>query len=682
MAADHNDSESPDRHGSAMTRDKLASAVQRNEDQVAPRSRAQAAGLRRTGMRRFELVGREATDTTVEEPESRSTTRPLPARRGCRPRPADEPARIAEYGFLSDCRSAALVARDGSVDWLCWPRFDSPSVFAKILDADKGGAFAITPTGRYSVERSYAPRTNVLQTTFRTTSGVVRLNDWLHTGARQALCRLVECLEGEVELTIDCDPRPQYGLGEAVWEERLGYLVCPAGGANQLILDGVHAARETVTLAAGECKPISLGWNQPGPADLGTALKRATRFWHEWAADLVLPSDASAEITAHVERSALTLKGLQYQPSGAFVAAATTSLPEKIGGTRNWDYRYSWLRDSTFIMYALRAVGKSDEAESWLNWVHGIAFAQGSRELQIMYRVDGSPDIPEAELSHLTGHRHSAPVRVGNGAATQRQLDVHGALADAIWLARLTSRTRLSRHRWELIKFLAEKTIAEWRQPDDGIWEVRGGGQHFVYSKVMCWVALDRALRLARADRRTDAPVDRWRASRDAIKADVLAHGYDEELGAFTQSYGSGTLDAANLLLAQVGFIHPHDRRFVSTVRAIQRDLTRNGLVDRYRPDATHDGFQEDEGTFTICTLWLSLALGQIGAREEALALFERTLEHANDLDLLSEELTPDGEQLGNFPQAFTHIAVIACAFALHGSRRSQRPVRLASVAA
>jgi GH15 family glucan-1,4-alpha-glucosidase len=596
--------------------------------------------------------------------------------------PGENVASIADYGFLSDCRSAALVSSGGSIDWLCWPRFDSPSVFAKILDAEGGGAFVISPTGGYSVERRYAPRTNVLQTTFHTGSGVVRVNDWLHVGAHQALCRLVECLEGEVELAILCDPRPGYGLDEAVWEERLESLVCATGDGDRLILDGVRSANETITLAAGECRSVSLGWNRPGPSDLRAALKRAIRRWHEWAADLTLPEGVPPEIVEHVERSALTLKGMQYEPSGAFVAAPTTSLPEQIAGPRNWDYRYCWLRDATFTMYALRAVGKTDEAESWLDWLNTIALTEGTRELQIMYRIDGSRELAEVELAHLAGHRDSRPVRVGNDAATQRQLDVYGTLADAIWLARRTSRTPLPRQRWELVKHLAQKTIADWQVPDEGIWEVRGGAQHFVYSKVMCWVALDRALRLARADRRRDAPLALWRATREAIKADVLAYGYDEQLGAFTQSYGSGTLDAATLLLAQVGFITPQDPRFVSTVRAIQRDLTRNGLVDRYRTDTTDDGLDTGEGTFTICTLWLSLALWQIGAHEEARARFEHTLGHANDLGLLSEELTPDGEQLGNFPQAFTHIAIIACAFALSGTASHQQPLRLVAQAA
>jgi GH15 family glucan-1,4-alpha-glucosidase len=487
-------------------------------------------------------------------------------------------------------------------------------------------------------------------------------------------------LEGNVELKLVCDPRPHYGaVRSPKWRRRLGYNVCATGDGDSLILHGTDSSHETFTLAAGQCRPISLGWNRPGPSDLWAALTQANGFWRHWAASLVLPDGIGAEMAAHVERSALTLKGLQYQPSGAIVAAPTASLPETIGADRNWDYRYSWLRDSAFTLFAFRAVGKNDEVQSWLDWVEAIVLGQESHELQIAYAIDGASDMTEVELSHLAGHRQSRPVRVGNGAAKQRQLDVPGALADAIWLARLTSNRPLPRQRWELIKGLAQRTIAEWRLPDEGIWEVRGGPQQFIYSKVMCWVALDRAIRLARVDKRADAPLELWHAHRDAIKADVLEHGYDEQLGSFTQAYGSGTLDAANLLLAQVGFIHPRDRRFVSTVRAIQRELSRNGQVFRYRTAVTDDGFEAGEGTFTICTLWLCLALHQIGSREEAMALYHRTLERANDLGLLSEQLSADGEQLGNFPQAFTHIAIIACASAFSRRRAQGKLLRVAA---
>jgi GH15 family glucan-1,4-alpha-glucosidase len=589
-------------------------------------------------------------------------------------------ARIEDYGFLSDCRSAALIDRDGSVDWLCWPRFDSPSLFGRILDAQRGGSFAITPTAPFSSARRYVPRTNVLQTTFHTNTGVARIHDWLDIGPRQALCRLVECLEGDVELSVACEPRPSYAtLGPGRWTEHAGRLECPAGGDDRLILRGLHSPRETFTLSAGEARSISLGWNQSGPPDLFAALQHTIRFWQDWAGGLVIPDGIDPELCAHVERSALTLKGLQYRPTGAFVAAPTTSLPETIGGDRNWDYRFCWLRDAAFTLYGLRATGKTDEAEAWLSWIDEIVAEQESPELQIAYAIDGSAEVPEAELPHLAGHRESRPVRVGNGAARQRQLDVPGTLADAIWLARLSSGTPLSARRWELVQTMAERTAAEWRLPDAGIWEIRGEPQHFVYSKVMCWVMLDRALRLARIDRRTGAPVDEWRAARDAIKADVLERGYDRARRSFTQAYGSGSLDAANLLLAQVGFIAPRDPRFVSTVRAIQQELGRGGQVHRYLPEVTDDGFTTDEGTFTICTFWLCLALQQIGAGEEALALFAATLERANDLGLLSEELCSGGAHLGNFPQAFSHTAILACVAQLGRRGTRRQPLRIAA---
>jgi GH15 family glucan-1,4-alpha-glucosidase len=354
--------------------------------------RRRTAGWHRPGARSFaerrcELVGGRHLDAPA---------RPAAHDHGAEAAGADTPARswapaaIADYGFLSDCRSAALVARDGSIDWLCWPRFDSPAMFAGVLDPDRGGHFGITPAAPYSVTRRYTPRTNVLQTTFHTATGVVRLHDWLHTGAQQALCRLVECLEGSVELRAVCDPRPNYGAVERPrWETRLDYLVLPVGDDDRLILDGLSSPRETLTLTAGEARTISLGWNRPGPSDLFGALKRAIGFWHNWTADLVLPEGVSADLAAHVERAALTLKGLQYQPSGAFIAAPTTSLPETIGGQRNWDYRYCWLRDSAFTLFALRALGKTEEAQSWLDWIDAIALDQDGHDLQIMYAIDG-----------------------------------------------------------------------------------------------------------------------------------------------------------------------------------------------------------------------------------------------------------------------------------------------------
>jgi GH15 family glucan-1,4-alpha-glucosidase len=571
-------------------------------------------------------------------------------------------AAISDYAFLSDCRSAALVSSDGAVDWLCWPRFDSPAIFAGILDAGQGGTWSIRPVGAFETSRAYLPDTNVVATTFTTADGVVRLTDWLHMGARQSLCRRLEGVSGRVEIEIVCDPRPDFNAhGPVAWSQRLGWLVCELSDGRHLVADGLHGACERRIVRAGEAHGFSLSLNRPGPSDLVNSLERAAAFWQTWCEDLHLPR-RHGDV---VKRSALALKGLQYQPSGAIIAAPTTSLPESVGGTRNWDYRYSWVRDATLTLAALGKVGKDEEAQSWLDWLKMISLISGVEDLQIMYGVGGEVDLPEVELGHLEGHKGSRPVRVGNGAATQRQIDTYGELADAIWMVRTRFESRLNPHRWRLVRALANRALREWQEPDEGIWEVRGDPKHFVYSKVMCWVALDRAVTLAELDGLIDADFSYWCQARDAIREEVLREGFDAELGAFTQSYGSGSLDASNLVLATVGFVSPHDERFIGTVRATQRLLTRSGLVDRYRVEATDDGFHEEEGTFVLCSLWLAIALCQIGDLEGARAVFERVVSCANDLGLLAEELTPDGEQLGNYPQAFTHIALIVCAFAL-----------------
>jgi GH15 family glucan-1,4-alpha-glucosidase len=598
--------------------------------------------------------------------------------------PQDEPARVAparrpgrdasgyapisDYGFLSDCRSSALVSSDGAIDWLCWPRFDSPALFAAILDAEHGGTWRIRPVGEFTVTRSYLPSTNVVQTAFHTATGTVRLTDWLHIGARQALCRRLHGLEGEVALELVCDPRPGFNAdGRVSWEARMGWLVCCLPSGERLVADGIAGPCERRVVRAGEIHDFSLSLNRPGPSDLASSLGRTVEFWVEWCEELALPPE-HAEL---VRRSALVLKGLQYQPTGAIVAAPTTSLPECVGGTRNWDYRFSWLRDATLTLAALAQVNKDHEAQSWLDWLKMITLVSGVEELQIMYGIGGEAELPERLLHHLEGHKGSSPVRVGNSAALQRQIDTYGELADAIFMVRDRAGERLNSHRWRLLRALAQRAEREWREPDEGIWEVRGEPRHFVHSKVMCWVALDRAIRVAELDGFDDAPLARWRGVRDQIRAQVLARGYDARLGAFTQSYGSGTLDASNLILASVGFIAPHDPRFVGTVHATGAELNRGGLIDRYKVEDTDDGFGgQEEGTFSICTFWYACALIQIGDVEEAHAVFTRVSACANDLGLLAEELTPDGEQLGNFPQAFTHIALINCAFALAGAAR------------
>jgi GH15 family glucan-1,4-alpha-glucosidase len=589
------------------------------------------------------------------------------------PAPSLDPARdpagfaaIADYGFLSDCRSSALVASDGSVDWLCWPRFDSDAVFCGVLDPERGGRFRLGPAGagELAVSRRYLPGTNVLETTWSGPDGELSVTDWLHVGARQALCRIARCTRGTMRVEADLDPRPAFGRWSApAWRERLGWLVAELPGDHALVADGLAQPHETFVLREGEERHITLGLDTPGPSDARSALDTAVSWWRNWSRDLRLPDGRYREV---VERSALVLKGLQYRKTGAIVAAATTSLPEDLGGERNWDYRYSWLRDAAFTLYALRAVGKRAEADSWLDWLKGIALRDGEMRLQIMYGIGGESELPESHLDHLTGYKGSAPVRVGNAAAGQRQLDVYGELADAIWLQRLGTGRALGRHRAELLAELAERACEEWRMPDEGIWEVRGGAKHFTYSKVMCWVALDRAIRAARMDGVNAGRIERWKAERAAIRAEVEQRAWSERMQAFAQSYDSDALDASSLVLAQVGFLKPSDPRFVSTVRAIQEHLTRGGLVDRYRiGDAADDGLAGDEGTFSICSLWLVLALTSIGDHDAARALFERVWGFANDLGLMSEELTPSGLQLGNFPQAFTHIALIGAALAL-----------------
>jgi GH15 family glucan-1,4-alpha-glucosidase len=587
--------------------------------------------------------------------------------------PADESVRdargfapIGDYGFLSDCRSSALVATDGSVDWLCWPRFDSDALLGAILDPERGGRFRVGPAGagELAVTRRYLPGTNVLETTWSGPAGELTLTDWLDVGGRQALCRLARCTRGRMTVAVDLDPRPGFGRhGALTWQRRLGWLVAEMPDGTPLVADGIGAARETFTLSEGEERQITLGFGEPGPSDARAALESALRWWQHWSADLRLPDGPYRDA---VERSALVLKGLQYRRTGAIVAAATTSLPEEIGGERNWDYRFSWLRDAAFTLHALRAVGKRAEADAWLDWLKGIALRNGDLRLQIMYGIGGEADLPEQQLEHLAGYMDSGPVRVGNAAAGQRQLDVYGELADAIWQHRLAAGRPLGRHRAALLAELADRACDDWRLPDEGIWEVRGAPRHFTYSKVMCWVALDRAIRAAEVDGLPGRPVARWAAARAAIAAEVHERAWSGRLGAFTQSYDSEALDASALVFALAGFVDASDPRFVSTVRAIEAGLTRGGLVDRYRiGEAADDGLAGEEGTFSICSLWMVLALASIGDRAGAQRQFERVWASANDLGLMSEELTPDGVLLGNFPQAFTHIALIAAALAL-----------------
>lgn len=538
---------------------------------------------------------------------------------------------------------------------------------ARILD-ENGGHFSIHPSAPYRVERSYAPGTLVLVTRFETPTGVLELRDWMHLGGRRALCRLATCVQGFVELEVECRLAPDYARKPPRWRSEQGYW--RAGKKRVVFLDGMSdyltpedgILRETITLQAGQQRGWSLGYRRPGPSEQQSSLRSTTEQWRDWSKDLALPREYSQA----VETSALVLKGLQYQPTGALLAAATTSLPESIGGERNWDYRYSWIRDASFVVHALQAVGKPHEGQDFTDWIRNLALV-GEGSLQIMYGPDGETNLREEILDHLSGYHDSHPVRIGNGAAGQRQLDVYGELLDCLWTQRQTSGVPINRHRAMLVSEVANRVRVESRLPDEGIWEVRSGQRHFTYSKVMCWVALDRAVKLSEQDpdRFDTRLVADWAAARSTLRREILRRAFNHDLNSFTQSYGSADLDAANLLLAQLGFISPHDPRFVGTVNATIRYLTDDGLVRRYRLESVPDGIEGEESPFVICTFWLVSALHQIGRTDDAKRLFERVIALRNDVGIMSECITPDGVHLGNTPQAFSHISLIACAHQL-----------------
>jgi GH15 family glucan-1,4-alpha-glucosidase len=595
---------------------------------------------------------------------------------------------IADYAFLSDCQTTALVAPNGNVEWLCLPRMDSPSVFAAILDRDAGG-FRVKPADvNVPAARRYLPGTMVLETSWETRMGwmivrdVLSIGPWHYDGERseghrrsptdhdadRVLLRLIECTQGSVEIKLDCEPAFDYGGLAADWSySGSGYndAVARSEGMDlelRLVSDlrlGFEGprARARTTLHEGEVAFAALGWSQqPLPASYEEAeqwLARTARFWQEWLKHGTFPDHPWR---AYLQRSALTLKGLTYAPSGAMVAAPTTSLPETPGGDRNWDYRYSWIRDSTFMLWALYTLGFDEEANDFFYFVADVVEAEEG-PLQIMHGIGGESRLEEQELDHLSGYDGARPVRVGNGAYDQRQHDVWGAVLDSIYL-HTRSRDQLPDRLWPIIKRQVEDALAHWREPDRGIWEVRGEPKHFTSSKLMCWVAADRGARLARI--RDDDPIaERWQAAADEIQADICANGVDER-GVFVQHYDTDALDASVLLMALVRFLPPDDPRIRDTVLTIADELTEDGLVLRYRVEETDDGFSGEEGTFTICSFWLVSALVEIGELARARALCEKLLSHASPLLLYAEEIDPiTGRHLGNFPQAFTHLALI-----------------------
>ncbi|HEX7278983.1 MAG TPA: glycoside hydrolase family 15 protein [Solirubrobacterales bacterium] len=594
---------------------------------------------------------------------------------------------IGSYGFLSDCHTAALVSFGGSVEWLCFPRFDSPSAFAALLDRG-AGHMLLRPKGVIvPISRRYSPGTLVIETTWVTDTGWVvvkdalTIADWVPAGGDEAqrqgrpetehesdrsLLRTITCIDGEVEMEMECLPRFGYGLEGAKWSGgELGEAVASAADGTELLLTSDMeleldrgTARGRVTLREDETAFCALTWGNEdlgGPRSAPEALERidsTEEFWREWLRDGNFP-DHPWRI--HLQRSALVLKGLTYTPTGAIVAAATTSLPETPGGERNWDYRFSWIRDSTFSLWALHTLGFDQEARDFMRFIVNVC--QEHPDLQIMYGIGHERDLEEKTLDHLDGYGGAKPVRIGNGAFDQRQNDVWGSLLDSIYIHEKALRGRGTPADRELIRYQVEAAIRAWPNPDQGIWESRGEPQHYVSSKLMIWVAVDRGARLA-GSLGFDGVADAWRAKAEEFKAEILDRGVRE--GIFRQHYETDALDASLLLIPLFRFLPPGDPRVRDTVDAIAQDLSQNGLVCRYKVDETDDGLQGQEGTFLICSFWLVSALSEIGERRRARELCERLLEAAGWLDLYAEELDAEsGRHLGNFPQAFTHLALI-----------------------
>jgi GH15 family glucan-1,4-alpha-glucosidase len=594
---------------------------------------------------------------------------------------------IAAYAMLSDCNSAALVGTDGSIDWLCLPRFDSPAVFARLLDPD-AGHWSIAPVEPFGVERRYLPGTLVLETTFTTDSGSVRVTDALAFAAGQRghdlgmdapheLLRAVTCVSGSVELAMELAPRPEYGLVQPLMRATEDGART-FGGPNPVAVRAavpteVEAStlRARFTIAEGETAGFAMRWAPPEqripsptePADVAARIEDVAEAWRSWEAEHDIYDGPHREL---VRFSARVLKGLTYRPTGAIVAAATTSLPEEAGGERNWDYRFAWIRDASLTMEALYVGACPDEAEDFISFMtssagggHGL-----ERSLQIMYGIGGEHDLSERELGHLRGWRDSRPVRVGNEASNQVQLDVYGELLSALY----TYRERLGDLHPEIQHFVAELADAaarRWTERDAGIWEMRGEPRHHLFSKVLCWVALDRAVKLA-PQLGEYAKADEWAAERDRIREAVLERGWSAAKQAYAQSFGADELDAAQLLMPLVGFLPADDPRMRSTIEAIARELTEDGLALRYRLEAeglNADGLQGEEGTFVICSWWLVSCLAKLGEIDRAQALFDQLVGYANDVGLIAEEIDAvAGEQLGNTPQAYSHIGLINAA--------------------
>ena len=624
---------------------------------------------------------------------------------------------IGDYAFLGDCHGAALVSRTGSIDWYCPPRFDGGSIFNRILDAEHGGYFAITPRGKFTTRRSYRAGTMVLETELETPHGVIRITDALamRVGGRlqplRQLLRVIDGVRGTVELEVVLAPRFDYGTlrpwlhlhtGEMslVRETQHGtppavkhtgpgqpLLFSAVGGDEAIVIstdlplhvdDDRIAVGGTMRIASGERHYISNVWHHAHTIELrGTTLDEVsqrlddtTAWWRAWVAKGERHAGSHA---ATIERSAIVLKALTTAPTGAVVAAPTTSLPEMIGGQRNWDYRYSWVRDAAFTLQALYEIGHQEVATGFRRFLARAA-AGSAEDLQVVYGCYGERRLTEIELSHLSGYRNSAPVRIGNGAVEQRQLDVFGEYVWAFWLSHHAG-DPVGTDTWHFLRSIIDAAAAQWCEPDRGLWEMRGEPRHFVYSKVMCWLALERGVHLATLLKEHE-PIARWSAARDAVRAAIYERGVDPERQCFVQAFDSTELDASLLLLWRVGFVEPNDPLMVATVAAIEQDLVVDGFVRRYRTETSDDGVGGPEGVFLMCSFWLVDTLVSQGRVDEAEQLFQRLLATGNDLGLFAEQYDPQSrEMLGNFPQAFTHVALINSARGLARAKPVARSV-------
>ena len=597
------------------------------------------------------------------------------------PRPRYLP--IAEHGMIGDLHTVALVGTDGTIDWYCCPRFDSPSVFGAILDAERGGRFRIAPECEgWTSKQLYLPDTNVLITRFLMPDGVGEVQDFMlpaRTRAaahRHRMIRRILAVRGQMRFAVDVAPRFDYARARhevaltahgALFrsaELDIGLSTrCPLE-----IADGSDV-RARVALQAGETATFVLEHVEPGgvpvpysDAEIAAEFDATVTFWRGW----LRRSRYGGRWREMVHRSALTLKLLTYAPTGAIVAAPTTSLPEQLGGARNWDYRYTWMRDAAFTVYALLRLGFTEEAGAFMGWLEGRFRHVDDREsgpLQVMYGIDGREALPEQELTHLEGYMGSAPVRVGNGAASQLQLDIYGELMDSVYLCNKHG-LPIYHDGWVELTHDLEWLIEHWDQPDEGIWETRGGRRDYTYSRLMSWVALERAIRIAR-QRGLPADIPRWTAVRDRIYNQIIDRGWNVERGTFVQHYDADVLDASLLLMPLCKFMTPADPRWISTLDAITAELVSDSLVYRYNVDAAPDGLAGEEATFSLCSFWWVEALARAGRLDEARLAFEKMLTYANHVGLYSEEIGPTGELLGNFPQAFTHLALISAAYNL-----------------